>query len=157
MRFSRAKHARHSDGLRRQSLSLKRRGRYILPWLFSFDARPGVQSRARTSSYRGTATFQIMSESEGVWLPRLPHVDAPSVRHRRMMPAQRHGGACGGEADDNSPHSGDRPCEAELSGLRNGSRRCVCGCPRFGKKIFDGRPRIRNSIGRVSGLLVWPG
>jgi hypothetical protein len=30
----------------------------------------------------------------------------------------------------------DRPRKAELPRLCNGSRRCVCGCPRFGKKIL---------------------
>jgi hypothetical protein len=40
------------------SLSLTRRDRYTLSWLFSIDAGPGVQSRARISSYRGAATFQ---------------------------------------------------------------------------------------------------
>jgi hypothetical protein len=40
------------------SLSLTRRDRYTLSWLLSIDAGPGVQSRARISSYRGAATFQ---------------------------------------------------------------------------------------------------
>ena len=40
-----------------------------------------------------------------------------------MMPAQRHGGGYGGEADDSSSHSRERPREAELSGLCNLSRR----------------------------------
>ena len=52
------------------------------------------------------------------------------------MPAQRHGGAHGGKADDTGAYPRDRPREAKLLSLWNGSQRRVCGCPRFGKKIF---------------------
>ena len=53
-----------------------------------------------------------------------------------MMPAARHGGAYGGKADDTGACPCDRPHEAELPSLCNGSRRYVCGCPRFGKKTL---------------------
>ncbi len=49
----------------------------------------------------GGAMIRIASGTELMgWMP-LPG------RHRHMMPAQRHGRAYGGEADDSSPHSGD--------------------------------------------------
>lgn len=59
--------------------------RITLPWLFSVAARPGVQSRARTSSLIGEqAPSKTIIESRRASLPRLPHVDAPTQRHLRV-------------------------------------------------------------------------
>ncbi len=65
--------------------------------------------------------FQIEQQEDGVPIPTMNSIVSAlrffftelmgwmplPGRHRHMMPAQRHGGAYGGEADDSSPHSGD--------------------------------------------------
>jgi hypothetical protein len=60
------------------------------------------------------------------------------------------------EAHDGRSHSRDRPCEAQLPGLRHGPGRGVYGCPQFCKVIFGQLRRCGASIARVSGLSMWP-
>ena len=76
------------------------------------------------------------------WMP------PPSgILYAMLVPWEPSGGRTN---DDEDQHAGDRPGEGQLSGLRRGAGRDVCGCSLFGKRNlrFSGG----SSIGRVSGL-----
>lgn len=69
---------------------------------------------------------------------------SPPGRHRTMA-AGRHGGVTEGGTHVRRSCPGDGPRQKKLSGLRYGSGRGLCGCPRFCKEILLTSSAVRSA------------